>query len=95
MTGAGARFSGYPSNSCPSSIESTYTGTWPADWHHQAFPLPAHSEIQLKQDDLLTVLCLLQPRAVNCHRKCGHTDNLCPTKKVKSGSSFPTGWPST
>lgn len=68
---------------CPSSTESTYTGTWPAEWHHQAFPPPAHPEIQLKHDDLQTVLCLLQPHAVNCPRKSGHTNNLCPTKKVK------------
>ncbi|XP_068843644.1 ubiquitin-ribosomal protein eL40 fusion protein-like isoform X2 [Capricornis sumatraensis] len=25
----------------------------------------------------------LHPRAVNCRKKCGHTNNLCPKKKVK------------
>ncbi|XP_021063414.1 ubiquitin-60S ribosomal protein L40-like isoform X1 [Mus pahari] len=25
----------------------------------------------------------LHPHAVNCRKKCGHTNNLCPKKKVK------------
>ncbi|ELW68270.1 hypothetical protein TREES_T100007432 [Tupaia chinensis] len=39
-------------------------------------------QAQLRQDDLPQVLRALHPRNVNLRKKCGHTNNLRPKKKV-------------
>ncbi|KAF5916767.1 hypothetical protein HPG69_005562 [Diceros bicornis minor] len=57
-------------------------GASPVGQHHQAFPLPAHPEyncyrMTYKYD------AHLYPCTLNYHKKCGHTNNVCPKKKVK------------
>ncbi|KAK1340715.1 hypothetical protein QTO34_017106 [Cnephaeus nilssonii] len=61
-------------------------------WHHRTLPPPASAKVQLRQDDLPQVLCPLHPCAVNCRKKkCGHTNNLRPKKKVNKAPP-PTPW---
>ncbi|XP_039107813.1 ubiquitin-60S ribosomal protein L40-like isoform X1 [Hyaena hyaena] len=47
--------------------------------------LPSASWLRNNCDKMICRKCYarLHPRAVNCGKKCGHTNNLLPKKKVK------------
>ncbi|XP_032984555.1 ubiquitin-like isoform X2 [Rhinolophus ferrumequinum] len=48
---------------------------------------PSLSQLAQKHNCDKPICCkcyaCLHPRAVNCRKKCGHTNNLCPKKMVK------------